>query len=305
MLREWGEKEKEELLLRNPILGQYAATEPHTPLSAVLTGFATPITPTSEKGTAPVGGCFPAAPPRGTTTTSCRNTRTLVRHVSLDEVVTVTNVKTIAPRSKRFLHCSHTVRSATTEERPLFKETIDAGAAAPLEVDDELSRGLCGRDDHFTENSAEERRQRRFNRVEKRALQLSNVLSQCHFFGAADVLQVLQGEPEKSGDADAPLTSCLEPKDLSRSVIGRVVALADRSLRRRAGDDDWDTFAIDDDDELAGDKTESFSLLGNTVDPYNSAADELCSVIDLGRMAAACAELDDYLKPSTATEVTT
>ncbi|KAH9600482.1 hypothetical protein LSM04_001352 [Trypanosoma melophagium] len=372
MMREWGEKEKVELLLRHPRLEQFTAMKPQTPLSAVLTGFRTPATPKSE--TSLGGGVFPSTTKslRDGTNTSAKivncstksfEKRTLARYYSYDDV----NSRKVGNREPflsygiaRCLSADQAMMGPSQEDAslvsisdsPLFSNTninttttitmttptptsisttVIATATATTAVgvsdikkvdtvqkqvvgveeeeEEALSCGHYGPFDQFMENCKVRPRWRGGGRADRRALRVDDVLVECQFLSGADILQVLDDGTEIKGD---------EP---SKSVIGRVIALADRSLRRRAGDEssenddtgssehrNTDNTVSDDDDWVSAGAIRlqpQESVGDESLPKYTSAVDELCSVVELGRMAAACAELADYLKPSTATEVTT
>ncbi|KAF8295618.1 hypothetical protein TcYC6_0092470 [Trypanosoma cruzi] len=310
MLREWGEKEKEELFLRHPRLEAYATRELHTPLSAVLTGFPLAGTSMNDRNARPVAmlAPLPKLPSQGMTNTNKRHA--LASHPSSTDLGLLLN-----PRAS-------TERNYKPQLGKLLSGFAQEGRQEPLEVasvshtddipeeDDLLSRGLCGRADPILEDRGRVWPWRKGGRIDKRSLPLNDVLLECHFFGVTDILEVLRDDCESDGSDDVLSPNFQDNNELSRSVIGRVVALADRSLRRHAGEDEYGEISTNTDVHFstAGmqeERNDTFRASHILVDSYQSAEDELGCVVDLWRMAAKCAELSSSLTPSTETEVIT
>ncbi|EKF39736.1 hypothetical protein MOQ_000032 [Trypanosoma cruzi marinkellei] len=313
MLREWGEKEKEELFLRHPRLEAYTTRELHTPLSAVLTGFPLAGNSMNERNTRPVtllAPLPPNPPSQGMTTTKKRHA--LASYPSSTDLGLLLN-----PRDS-------VERNYAPQLGKLLSGFIPEGRREPLEVasvhntgdtpeeDDVLSRGLCGRGGPVMEDRRRVWPWRKGGKIEKRSLHLNDVLQECHFFGVTDIFEVLQDDCKGDGCEDVRLPNSHDNNEWNRSVISRVVALADRSLRRHAGKDEVEAISTDTDVNFSttGKQAERnnncLQASHMLVDSYQSAEDELACVVDLSRMAAECAELSlSSLTPSTETEVIT
>ncbi|RNF19368.1 uncharacterized protein Tco025E_04155 [Trypanosoma conorhini] len=313
VLREWGGKEKEELFLRHPRLEPYTTGEPLTPLSAVLTGLSLGTTPTSDRHarTTSLQAPPPNTPSHGRH--QGNKAQALGCHAPANDPEPLLNHRGAVPRNEP-LQVGHVTAGLPPQEG---QHSLEARSVAKtgevLEDDNVLSRGLRGQSNQTVEDIGKLWLRRRGERMNRRAVRMSGTVAECHLLGADDVLQVLRDETGGGGSDGAPLPATRSYDKLSRSAIRRVVALADRSLRRRAGDNDSkDLIDVGGDvrvstvegEEETPETPQALQLLAGI---YQSAEDELCGVMDLWKMAAAaaCAEALELSTPSTATEVVT
>ncbi|ESL10156.1 hypothetical protein TRSC58_02115 [Trypanosoma rangeli SC58] len=312
MMREWGEKGKEELFLRHPRLEACTTGKLLTSMSAAPTGLSV-ATSMSEGHARTV---TPLDPPPNSPLHG-RNygnkAQVLECHASLNDTGPTPDLRGTGPRHDR-LQVGHVPVSLPRHgSQHSLKAISVAKMAELLEDEDVLSRAFRGRSHQTMDELAKMWLRRKGERMDRRAVRMSGAVAECRLLGADDVLQVLRDEPGGDGGDGALLSTSESYTDLSRSVISRVVALADRSMRRRAGDVDseelvgtaGDMHASTVESEEQAHEMPRAPQLPVGIQQYQSAEDELCSVMELWKMAATCTESLEFLTPSTSTEVIT
>ncbi|RNF08445.1 hypothetical protein TraAM80_02747 [Trypanosoma rangeli] len=312
MLREWGEKGKDELFPRHPRLEACTTGKLPTSLSAALTGLS--VATSIGEGHPKVVTALdlpPNSPLHG------RNygnkAQVLECHASLNETGPPLDLRGMGPRHDPLQVGNVPVSLPRHGSQHSLEAISVAKMAELLEDEDILSRGFRGRSHQTMDELAKVCPRRKGERMDRRAVRMSGAVPECRLLGAEDVFEVLRNEPGGEGGDGALLSTSKFYSGLSRSAINRVVALEDRSMRRRAGDVDSKELMVTTGDMYAStvgseEQTHVMSRapqLPVGIQQYHSAEDELCSVMELCKMAATCTESVEFSTPSSLTEVIT